>query len=405
MSRIHAAFRLSQIERSIINKECHRTTCSLMDFIRDYTVVTADLKEAVELRKKYNSLRQLGESDITEQDAVGILQEAEAIFNRIKEYSYKELEEQLFVEYPQAPILKAVDVVKKYSQKGNFKLGPVSTILKAGEITGIVGENGNGKTTLLRILARLLSYDEGVLEYDFDGREIKEDYLVKHHIAYIPQRLESWQGTLRENLHYAATIHNIIGEDNDRIVEFVIHRMGLSNFAHLGWKELSSGYKLRFELAKMLVWSPKILVLDEPLANLDINAQEWILQDFKSMARSIKNPVSIILSSQQLHEVEHVADNIIFLRNGRCDYSGAMNSFMQERDGNVFELTGNFTSKELQPLFATDSVQFSESGITIIVRTDRSVTASDLLSKLISNGYTIKYFRDISTSTKQLFQL
>ncbi|WP_245553863.1 ATP-binding cassette domain-containing protein [Cytophaga aurantiaca] len=402
---MNAALRLSQIERSIINKECHRTTCSLMDFIRDYTLVPADLEEAVQLRKKYNSLRQLGESDITEQDAIAVLQQATVIFNRIRAYSYQEPEEYLLKAYPQFPVLKAVDVIKRYSQKGNFKLGPVSTVLKAGEITGIVGENGNGKTTLLRILARLLSYDTGVLEYHFDGEEISEDYLIKHHIAYIPQRLEGWQGTLRENLQYAATIHNIVGEENEKIVEFVIHRMGLSNFADLGWKELSSGYKLRFELAKMLVWSPKVLVLDEPLANLDINAQEWILQDFKSMANSIKNPVSVILSSQQLHEVEHVADNIIFLRNGRCDYSGAMNEFMQEREGNVFELSGNFSSKELQPLFSSDAVQFSESGITIILRTDRSIQASDVLSKLISNGYSIKYFRDISTSTKQLFQL
>jgi ABC-2 type transport system ATP-binding protein len=405
MNMIKALSRLSIIEHSIINKECHRATCSLMDFIRDYTVDPADLEEAVELRRKYNNFRQLGTSDITDENAIVVLQQATSILNRIKAYAYNSLEERLINGYPKLPVLRAVDVVKTYSQKGGFKLGPVSTTLKAGEITGIVGENGNGKTTLLRILARLLSYNTGTLDYHFDGNEITEDYLIKHHIAYIPQRLESWQGTLRENLQYAASIHNIVGDENEKIVEFVIHRMGLSNFAHLGWKELSSGYKLRFELAKMLVWSPKVLVLDEPLANLDINAQEWILQDFKSMANSIKNPVSVILSSQQLHEVEHVADNIIFLRNGRCDYSGAMNAFMQEREGNVFELSGDFTSKELQPLFANDAVQFSESGITIILRAERSIQASDVLGKIIANGYSIKYFRDISTSTKQLFQL
>ena len=82
-----------------------------------------------------------------------------------------------------------------------------------------------------------------------------------------------------------------------------------------------------------------------------------------------------------------------------------MNAFMQEREGNVFELSGDFTSKELQPLFASDAVQFSESGITIILRADRSIHASDVLGKIISSGYSIKYFRDISTSTKQLFQL
>jgi ABC-2 type transport system ATP-binding protein len=405
MNNMHAVFRLAQIERAISNKECHRATCNLMDFIRDYNLYETDFYEAIEVRKRYNTYRQLGESEITDKNAAEILLSVTTIYNRIKNYEYTTIENSLLESYPQLPLIKAVDIEKTYSKKSKFKLGPVSTILKAGQITGIVGENGNGKTTLLRILARLLKYDSGVLEFCFDKKEITEDYLIKHKIAYIPQRLESWQGTLRENLHYAATIHGITGKENEDAVEFVIHRMGLSNFADLGWKELSSGYKLRFELAKMLVWSPKILVLDEPLANLDINAQEWILQDFKSIAGSIKNPVSIILSSQQLHEVEHVADNIIFLRNGRCDYSGAMNAFMQEREGNVYELSGNFSSKELQQVFAVHAVQFSESGITIILRTDLSISASQILSTIISNGYSIKYFRDISTSTKQLFQL
>ena len=397
---------LVSIESSIRNAESHRATVGLLDFIRDYTLYEEDLLESIELRKRYNSSRELGKSDISAEEAAPLLADCDRLFQKIKAYSYTELEQELLSRYPTEPLIYAEDLEKSYPNQKKFKLGPVSTVLKPGEITGIVGENGNGKTTLLRILARLLSFDKGQLLYSFNEGLSQSDYEVKHNIAYIPQRLEKWNGTLQENLRYAATIHGIHGHDNDLAVEYVIHRMGLSNFAHLGWSELSSGYKLRFELARMLVWSPKVLVLDEPLANLDINAQQWLMQDFKHLAASLKNPVSIVMSSQQLHEVENVADNIIFLRNGSCDYSGGAKTFMEDRSHNVFELSGNFTINQLQEIFKTEGgCSCAESGLSVTLRTPRETSSSEVLTKLIAKGYTLHYFRDISTSTKQLFHL
>src|SRR5690606_29231484 len=96
------------------------------------------------------------------------------------------------------------------------------------------------------------------------------------------------------------------------------------------WSELSSGYKMRFELARTFLRKPKILLLDEPLANLDVLAQQLILEDLKNLSQSISNPLGIVLSSQQLFEVEKVSDKILFLKNGAPIYLAEANEESKE---------------------------------------------------------------------------
>jgi ABC-2 type transport system ATP-binding protein len=301
-------------------------------------------------------------------------------------------------------VCDAKHISKHYINGGSpFHLQPLDVQLRFGEITGIVGENGNGKTTLLRILAGELSSDTGNISYPALQADDTNWYKVKNQFVFIPQRIPSWHGSLVDNLRFFASIHGFTSEENNKQISYILFRLGLEKFKHLKWSELSSGYRLRFELAKAIMWRPKLILLDEPLANLDINAQQLFLQDLQFFVKSTKFPLSIMLSSQQLHEVESISDNIIFIKQGKTVYNGNQKAFGTESDLNTFELMCDADRDKLLSMFNNTSLKVENAGTTMIISISKDITSELFLSTLISNKVTMTYFRDISHSTRKLF--
>lgn len=290
----------------------------------------------------------------------------------------------------------------KTYRRGNFALKDISLELRTGEITGVVGENGNGKTTLLRIIAGDLAHDKGEMSY-FGNNQIGvlswEN--IRSRVAYIPQRIPQWYGTLKDNLIFQASIRGIKGKQADMEVDKLLDQLALNEYSMLKWSEISTGYRLRFQLAKMLLINPELLVLDEPIANLDINAQGKFLSDLKTVVSEEKRRVSVILSSQQLHEIENVADSIVFLRKGEMIYSGEVSKIGESRKLNEFELQCNLTREELATLLP--DIEIVAHGKTSHVKVPLEITAEKFLAVILEKGGSISYFRDISSSTRRLF--
>ncbi|MCW3071474.1 MAG: transporter ATP-binding protein [Bacteroidetes bacterium] len=390
--------RLEEIDLCLLNEDLNRAGQRLLDLTYDYEFGQEHRNAALELRKKYNEGKELGRAKNA---------------NESLSAGYRALFDSIVKLQPQSvPALSSPKVLARISDIGkqfrstlhNFHFRPISIDLVQGTIIGLVGENGNGKTTLLRMICGDLAADEGNIEYYFDGAATNDWQIIKKKIAFIPQRQERWYGTIQDKLSFNAAIKGYHGELNTEKVDFIIHRMGLTNFRELSWTQLSSGYKLRFEIAMALVWDPAVLILDEPLANLDIQAQELLLQDLRNLADSLRNPVSIILSSQQLHEVETVADRIIFLKNGNAIFNGNLHEFRKQETSRTFEINGNFSYQELQKLLeGWNDVRIEQSASSFTVSCSDHYTKEELFRLLLSNNYSIEYFRNISGSTKKLF--
>ena len=299
---------------------------------------------------------------------------------------------------PSSELLVSVEEVSKTYTNGNFTLSPISFRVSTGDILGVVGENGNGKTTLLRCLAGQLAIDTGSVHHT----QVKEPgyYAIKHQVAFIPQRIPRWYGLLKDNLHFSAAIADVHDEENDLMVNFMLERLGLGAYANYTWNQISSGYRTRFEIARVLLQKPSLLILDEPLANLDINAQQTILTDLRFMAKSIKHPMGVVLSSQQLHEVEKIADNVLFIKRGSCMFQTKEKT--EEAKSFILELE-TVTGRDdlIRVLGDKDiNIQFNGGFYTI---TSASYSAQEMLNKLVSSHVSITYFRDITYSTKRFF--
>lgn len=300
------------------------------------------------------------------------------------------------------PLVSLKNVYKTYSSSG-FGLKAIDLELNQGEIIGLVGENGNGKTSLLRTIAGELAIDKGSISYGIK-KESDDAYATQSQIAYIEQRLPRWYGTLTDNLQFTLSCQGIYGEENVLRSELMIARLGLRPYKNLSWNKLSSGYKTRFEIARTLLKNPRILLLDEPLANLDIRAQQTILQDLRFIVQSAHNPMGIILSSQHIYEVEKVSDKILFLKQGKP---------FQEEPGTVSDSTSTHLVVEIELLNAAKETverhfknlaptEITFNGGVYVLRFEQS-NMNQVLSSLANSNLQVVYVRDITRSASRYF--
>ena len=305
-------------------------------------------------------------------------------------------------ELPTETAVLVAEEVRKHYALGRFQLGPISLSIKKGQVYGLVGENGNGKTTLLRILARDLSYDSGVVKYYFTERP-KNDYDLRTKLIYIPQRTEKWYGSLKDNLKFTLSSYGIPAEENELRTLLMIARLGLWQYQHLDWNALSSGYKMRFELARTLLRQPEILLLDEPLGNLDVLAQQVILEDLKMIANSVNHPIALILGSQQLFEVEKISDKVIFLRNGQYR-DNAEATATEEAMPLIVEIDTTNTREELMAVFKAFALEkLNYNGGVYVAYFRPNTEYSAVLEALGKAKIDLTYIRNISASTRRFF--
>ena len=189
----------------------------------------------------------------------------------------------------------------------------VSFEIGQGEIVGLLGHNGAGKTTILKMLTGYLEPTSGSIE--IEGMDIATDRrAVQSRIGYLPENDPLYpEMTVIDYLDYAASLHGIPeGERTARIRE-AIDKTDLSSRAADTIGTLSRGYRQRVGVAQAILHHPRVLILDEPTNGLDPTQ----VQHMRELIRSLAAQATVIISTHILQEVQVICDRVIIIRNGQ----------------------------------------------------------------------------------------
>ena len=195
----------------------------------------------------------------------------------------------------------------------------VSFEAQDGRITGLLGHNGAGKSTTLRILSTVLRPDAGRAVVDgFDCLE--QSLQVRRSLGVLPHASGLYAHlTGRENIRYYGKLQGLNRAELDRSTDELIERLGLGAVAGRRAKGYSQGERLKVALARALVHQPRTIILDEPTNGLDVNAVRMLRELIRQLRASGR---CVLFSSHVMQEVAALCDDIVIISHGRVAVRG-----------------------------------------------------------------------------------
>jgi ABC-2 type transport system ATP-binding protein len=239
------------------------------------------------------------------------------------------------------PIVEVNNVVKSYGDRA--VVDDVSFDVNSGEVFGLIGPNGAGKTTTIRMMMDLVKPDSG--KVTILGEALSE--AAKNFIGYLPEERGLYLNlTVMESLIYLATLKGMAKRLAAERAEGLLRRIDMLPHRDKKIKELSRGMGQFIQFLVTIIHDPRLIVLDEPFANLDpVNTElirEMVLE-LRGQGRAI------ILSTHRMNEVEELCDRILMIDEGRTVLYGDLaeikeryrnNSIVMEYEGELGEVTG-----------------------------------------------------------------
>jgi len=224
----------------------------------------------------------------------------------------------------------------KHKEKNDVTvaLDKVNIKIRPGELFGLLGPNGSGKTTTIKCLSTILIPDEGTaIVNGFDIH--KETSMVRASLGMVVggERTLYWKLTARDNLMYFASLYKMHRRHAKKRIEELLETMQLSDRADERLEDYSTGMRQKVAIARALLHDPPILLLDEPTLGLDPNFARQIRSQIRELAE--KQGKTVLLTTHYMDEADKLCDRVAFINNGKIvavDTPNRLKAMVKEKE-------------------------------------------------------------------------
>ena len=293
--------------------------------------------------------------------------------------------------------LEISDIRKVYSG-GTEALKGISLKVKEGDFYALLGPNGAGKSSTIGIIGTLVTKTSGtvkIFDYDID----KNVSLAKSILGVVSQEINFSQfEKVIDIVSTQAGYYGIRSSIAKPKVKEMLKRLGLWDKRNDQARTLSGGYKRRLMIAKALIHEPKLLILDEPTAGVDIELRREMWEFLKEINN---NGTTIILTTHYLEEAEQLCRNIGIIDHGEIIADTSMRDLLRKLDVQGFVLD---LENPLDELPNIDGFEIRlEDPYTLVTAVDKSKSINDLFGQLNTLGINVKSMRNESNRLEELF--
>ena len=235
-------------------------------------------------------------------------------------------------------MIEAKGLVKRYDN--HLAVDHLSFTIEKGHIVGFLGPNGAGKSTTMNMITGYISATEGTVT--INGYDIYEEpQEAKKSIGYLPELPPVYQNMkVREYLLFVAELKGVPRSEKKQMVEDIIKRVHLEEYANRLIKQLSKGYRQRVGLAQAIVGYPEVLILDEPTVGLD----PLQIIEIRDLIKELAKEHTIILSSHIMQEISAVCDTVMIINKGKLlvnDKTENLSKYITVSKGLLLEVLGD----------------------------------------------------------------
>ncbi len=252
-------------------------------------------------------------------------------------------------------VIETQNLTKRYGEI--VAVDNLNLQIRAGEVFGILGPNGSGKTTTILMLLGLTEPTAGsarVVGFD----PMRQPLEVKSRVGYLPDQVGFYDElTARENLSYTAKLNGLSRPIAQRRINDALERMGLADVADRRVGTFSRGMRQRLGVAEILLKHPQVIILDEPTLGLDPEAAREFLQIIHALK---EEKITVLLSSHLLHQVQAVCDRVGLFSHGKMVLEGTVAELARQVLGGAYRVhvraVGPDLSEALRKIPGTVSV-------------------------------------------------